>query len=240
MVIYGMKIGVEHTIDSRVDWLLKTILELDIVPKYYEKTEDKGDTRPGVVKIELKDKWDKISLLKAKRKCLENDASKNIIIKSCDSHDVRVNKLNARALLNLIPDGKYFMVTSHGLIKEKDQPLDEGGLGSIAAGDALSSTGATPPQVGDISGNSVINNANPAKVARPPASQSAPSSVTPMTHVAGRDAANNGSGKRGRGGGSGRGGAARGRGGTNGNSGQQRSASVDSNSGLRSSRSRNT
>ena len=70
-----MKIGVEHTIDTKVDWLLKTILGLDIVPKYYEKTEDRSTSKPGVIKIELKNKWDKIALLKAKRKCLESDAA---------------------------------------------------------------------------------------------------------------------------------------------------------------------
>ena len=124
VVVYGMKIGVEHTIDSRVDWLFKTILGLDIVPKYYEKTEDKRHMRPGVIKIELKDKWDKIALLKVERKCLDCDASKNIIIKSCDSHEARVNKLNARFLLSKMLGRKNFMVASHGLIKQKDLPQE--------------------------------------------------------------------------------------------------------------------
>ena len=235
VVVYGMKIGVEHTIDSKVDWLLQTILELDIVPKYYEKTEDKGDSRPGVIKIELKNKWDKIALLKAKRKCLDCDAAKHIIIKSCDSHDARVNKINARFFLSKIPDGKNYMVTAHGLIKQKDlPPTDEGGEGSAVAGHDTQQGGGTPPPLGDNTGANNVNNTNATGNARPAADQSHPSTPAASTHEAGRDAANNGSGKRGRGGGSGRGGAGVGRGGV----GQHRSSSADSNAGLRSGRNR--
>ena len=241
VVVYGMKIGVEDTIDSRVEWLLQTILGLDIVPKYYEKTEDKGDRRPGVIKIELKNKWDKIALLKAKRKCLECDASKNIIIKSCDSHDARVNKINARFLLSKMPDGRNFMVTAHGLIKPKDIPQIDGGNGSGAAGiDADGQGSATPPPVSDNRGELNVNNTTPAGDARTPPDQSTPLNAVASTHEAGRDATNNGSNRRGRGGGGGRGGSGGGRGGVGGNAGQHRSSSADSSTGLRSGRTRNT
>ncbi len=202
VVVYGMKIGVEHTIDTKVDWLLKVVLELDIIPKYYEKTEDRSDSRPGVIKIELKDKWDKIALLKAKRKCLDFDGAKSIVIKSCDSHDARVNKINARFLLSKIPDGKNYIVTAHGLIKQKDlPPADEGGVGSAAAGSVNEGDESTPSTLGDNTGANIVNRPTPNGDARPLPSQSAPGTTAATIHEAGRDATNNGLGKRGRGGG---------------------------------------
>ncbi len=131
VVVYGLRINEGETLDAKVDWLLQMILELTINPKFFEKTDDHADDKPGVIKIELSSKWDKIAVLKAKRKCLDHDTTKNVIIRSCDSHDARVSKLNARFFISKLKDGKDYIVTSHGLVKRK---MDSDG-----------GSGATPP-----------------------------------------------------------------------------------------------
>ena len=212
------------------------------MPKYYEKTEDRSTSKPGVIKIELKNKWDKIALLKAKRKCLDCDASKHIMIKSCDSHDARVNKLNARFFLSKIQDGNKYMVTAHGLIKQKDIPSNNnGGDGSDDAGSRDDQNGTTPTSVSDNEGDEHQNNANRAELSRPGTDQPVSAPRGPTYHVAGRDAANGSSGRGGRGGRGARGGTNSGRGGSSVNSDHQRSASSESRPGTRSGgRPRNT
>ena len=217
VVIYGLRIGVDETLDAKVDWLMRDILQLEFDPKIYEKTESRGDDRPGVIKMELRSKWEKIAMLKAKRKCLDHDSSKNVIIRSCDSHDSRVSKINARFFLNKLPDGKDYIITSHGLIRKKDNPNPEGGEGSADADgtDGGVAPESTLPGLGDNTGDQNQNIPTAPEGSRAVNDQSAGAIVEPSIHEAGRDLANGGGrGNRGgtRGGGRG-GGAGRGNGG---------------------------
>ena len=122
------------------------------------------------------------------------------MIKSCDSHDARVNKLNARFFLSKIPDGNKYMVTAHGLIKQKELPATEnGGNGSDGAGQDASQEAATPTSVSDNEGEEDNNNPSDGGNIRDRTSQSASTPIGPTYHEAGRDAANRGSDRGGRG-----------------------------------------
>ncbi len=149
VVVYGLKIEESETLDNKVEWLLQTVLGLTSHPEFFEKTDDKTDNKPGVVKIEFNNKWDKIAALKAKRKCLEVDSAKGIIIRSCDSHDARVSKLNARFFISKLSDAKNYIVTSHGLVKRK--VANAGGNGSAVAKIEGDAEGKAP--IGGVSDN---------------------------------------------------------------------------------------
>ncbi len=120
VVVYGYSAKEDESIDEQVDRLLYTVLGVACVPKFYERVTGKSTDKPGVLKIELKSVYDKIEILKAKKNCENFDDTKGVRIQTCDSHDSRVAKLNARTLLRLLPNDEDMIVTSHGLIKRKD------------------------------------------------------------------------------------------------------------------------
>ena len=94
--------------------------------KFFERVDSRRNDKPGVLKIELRNTYDKVEVLKAKRKCDLYDETKNVRIQTCDSHESHVAKLNARFFLNKLSDPKEYIITSHGLICKKDTEPDEG------------------------------------------------------------------------------------------------------------------
>ena len=120
VVVYGMADKEGETLDQTVSWLIKDVLGLTVTPKFYERTTPKGD-KVGVIKIELHNAFDKVAILRAKRKCEENALTKKVRINSCDSHESRVAKINARFILSRLPKAKDFMVSANGVIRAKPQ-----------------------------------------------------------------------------------------------------------------------
>ena len=68
-----------------------------------------------------------MEVLKAKKKCEDNKDTEDIGMQTCDSHDSRVAKMNARTIIKMLPGAKDPIATSHGLIKKKDVNRDEDG-----------------------------------------------------------------------------------------------------------------
>ncbi len=131
VVIYGLVDAEAESLDQTVSWLISMVLGLTITPKFYERTTSKSE-KPGVIKVELKDAYDKVAMLRAKKKCEDVARTKKVKISSCDSHESRVSKLNARFILSKLPGAKNFIVTGNGVIREKqvqedgELPADEG------------------------------------------------------------------------------------------------------------------
>ncbi len=139
VVVYGLGIKKDHTLDTTVQWLLETVLQVTVKPRHYEQTDSRNG-KPGVIKIELANAFDKIAVLRAKRKCDEVEEAKDVRISSCDSHDARVSKINTRFILSRLPNAKDYMVTSHGVIRPKakkdtDEKDDEAEKKDEAEGD---------------------------------------------------------------------------------------------------------
>ena len=63
VVVYGLRVNEGETLNIRVDWLLPQILDLSVHPKFYEKTDDRSDSKPGVVKIEFNTNGTKLQYL---------------------------------------------------------------------------------------------------------------------------------------------------------------------------------
>ena len=62
---------------------------------------------------------DKITVLRAMKKCDSDDKDKQITIKSCESHIERVARINTKFLLNQLDLSETYSITGHGLIKAK-------------------------------------------------------------------------------------------------------------------------
>ena len=75
--------------------------------------------KPGLVKISFATLQEKILVLREKRKLREHDTYKSIFLRSSKSHTERLIELNARTLLNQIPQGNQFRITSNGRIIKK-------------------------------------------------------------------------------------------------------------------------
>ncbi len=102
--------------------------------------------------MELLGVEEKINVLHAKRRCLNMNDMKDVIIRICDSHNSRVNKMNSRKILSLLPSGKDYIVADNEVIKHIPQ-VQGGGSGdaTIPLGSAQN-TGSegTSGQVSDI------------------------------------------------------------------------------------------
>ena len=151
VVVYGLADKEGDTIDTTVSWLLKDILELQITPKFYERTTAKGD-KPGVLKIELFSAFDKVALLRAKKKCEKHDLTKKVRISSCDSHDARVAKINTRFVLNRLPNAKDYIVSANGVIRQKATVEDDSDSKNPP------DENATPPESEHVAAGSIVNN----------------------------------------------------------------------------------
>lgn len=81
--------------------------------------------KPGLVKIAVSSLNEKKSILHEKRKLREVDAYKTEFIRSSKSHTERLIELNARTLLNEIPNGNQFRITSNGRIVKKRPESDK-------------------------------------------------------------------------------------------------------------------
>ena len=68
--------------------------------------------------------FDKVAMLRAKKKCEDNVRTKKVRINSCDSHDARVAKINARFILSRLPKCKDFIVSANGVIRQKQSAED--------------------------------------------------------------------------------------------------------------------
>ncbi len=110
----------------------------------------------GVVKVRLSSVEEKIEVLRSKRKCDDNADAENIIIKTCESHDSRVNRLNNKFLLSKLPDGKEYTITGHGLIKPKLDSTVKPGEGGVGSDDAEKIDDENPETVpGEMGDNGV-------------------------------------------------------------------------------------
>ena len=77
--------------------------------------------KPGLVKISLSNLEEKKMVLREKRKLKEVERYKKVFLRGSKSHTDRILELNARTLLDELPHGDQFRVTSNGRIVKKTQ-----------------------------------------------------------------------------------------------------------------------
>lgn len=97
------------------------VMELDKNSiKNIKKLKSKIPGRPGIVKVELKTKEDKIQTLRAKSLLKDVQKYKRIYIRGSKSFIERTMENNIRMLLKQVPDGHLYRLTGSGKIIPKD------------------------------------------------------------------------------------------------------------------------
>ncbi len=127
LVLYGVPEYENETEYDTVSWLFKEVLEVPVTIVAAMRIKSKDSERLGVIKVQLETTAQKIDILRAKKRCEENEDAEDITIRPCESHDVRVGRLNAKFLLSKLPAGKDYYITGHGLIRKKDGSTKDGG-----------------------------------------------------------------------------------------------------------------
>ena len=80
-----------------------------------------GNGKPGLMKIELSSREDKITVLNRKKKLLESISFKGVFLRSAQSHVERLIQLNFKTILEEIPSGNQFRLTGNGRVVRKTQ-----------------------------------------------------------------------------------------------------------------------
>lgn len=73
-------------------------------------------SKPGLVKISVSNLEEKTLALREKRKLRQTEQYTSVFLRGSKSHTDRILELNARTLLNKLPNGNQFRITSNGRI----------------------------------------------------------------------------------------------------------------------------
>ncbi len=119
VVIYGLRQADEDTLEQTIKWLFNDVMEINVNIVNYMRTVPKNEQGCGVVKVELRDVYEKMQVLKNKGKCAQFVELKNVNIRTCDTHESMVNKTNMRFLLSQMGKTKNYVVASNGFIRRK-------------------------------------------------------------------------------------------------------------------------
>ena len=174
MVIYGLENNEGEDEEDTVKWLFADVLKVDVNIDDIERTKPRDTNRIGVIKVELSSVEEKIEVLRHKLKCEDLTDTNRVIIKSCESHDARVNRINNKLLLSLLPKGKEYSITGHGIIKKKEdiksRKGDVGGNGSdVAENESAEGEEMPAREMGDNEGARVDSGGKQNEKTRPAA-----------------------------------------------------------------------
>ena len=83
------------------------------------------DSKPGLLKIELPSKDDKIKVLQNKSALQKVSGYSRVYIRSSQTHAERLIQLNFKTILNEMPNGGEYRVTGNGRLVRKQQVFEE-------------------------------------------------------------------------------------------------------------------
>ena len=125
VILQGLKHDNDEDLTYKVCGMLEAIGMEDIHVVDVARLPRRGDganTKPGLVKVALRNKEQKIELLRAKQRLKDHGMYKKLFIRSSQTHQERVSIMNTKALLDIIPGGNSYWVSSHGKIIPKTTP----------------------------------------------------------------------------------------------------------------------
>ena len=106
-------------------------LPVKVVRTMRMKTRPPRQTRfgklenPGLVKIQFENVQDKVTVLREKRELKNSQDYSRGFLRSSKSHTDRLIELNFKTILDLVPGGENFELTSNGRLMQKEEPGDE-------------------------------------------------------------------------------------------------------------------
>ena len=89
------------------------------------------NNKPGVLKIQLKTRQDKIDVLRNKSNLRNSAEFKNVYLRTSKSHSDRLMELNMKTLLNEIPNGEQYRIAGNGRLVMKEQVTMSGSQSQV-------------------------------------------------------------------------------------------------------------
>lgn len=125
VVALNMREHVEEEIFDVAEEMIQNALGLeDISPVNVLRLKSKTG-KPGVVKIECRNKEDKIEILRNKNKLKDTRDYKKVYLRTSMSHSDRLMQSNFQQILRVMPDGHRFRMTGNGRIILREEDTEE-------------------------------------------------------------------------------------------------------------------
>ena len=119
VVVFGVRQYQNQEAMDVAQQIVNIALGLTLMPIVGAIRVGNRDGRPGVIKIELCSKEDKIEVLRNKNKLGNSDKFQKVFIRSSQSHTERLIELNFKTLLQEIPNRGQYRVTGNGRLVNK-------------------------------------------------------------------------------------------------------------------------
>lgn len=122
VILINFRENASEDIDAKCTQLIQEDLGLrDIKPVRSIRLQSRND-KPGIVKVQLKTKADKINVLRNKEQLKSSRHHKRVFIRSAQSHEERLMRINMQTLLDELPGGgSQYRFTGSGRLVKKDQ-----------------------------------------------------------------------------------------------------------------------
>ena len=122
IIIVGLPIDTDGDLQTQCETMMDN-LHLDDTPKCMKcvrlTSRKRGD--PGLVKVALEGKKQKIEVLRAKKVLRNVDGYERIYINSSKGHVERIQEINTRKLLSMVPGGEKLKLASNGRLIDKNE-----------------------------------------------------------------------------------------------------------------------
>ena len=76
--------------------------------------------KPGVVKVQLGSKMDKVRVLQSKKELTKSPQFKKVYIQSALSHEEQIMRVNFQTLLQELPNGRDFRLLGNGRLAKRE------------------------------------------------------------------------------------------------------------------------
>jgi hypothetical protein len=120
VVVINLREEADEVLDTKCDNMLSNGMGLRGV-KPLRCTRLAGrDNKPGVVKIQLQSKEDKIKVLRSKAELSKMPGYKRVFVRSAQSHEERMAQMNLQTLLRELPHGQEYRFTGSGRLVKRD------------------------------------------------------------------------------------------------------------------------
>ena len=124
VVVINLREDASENIEAKCGNLVQNALGLrDTKPVRCMRLTSR-DGKPGVVKIQFRTKQDKITVLRHKGELSKMPGYKKVFVRSAQTHEERIMRLNIQTLLRDMPDGNSYRFTGSGRLVKKDDTED--------------------------------------------------------------------------------------------------------------------
>lgn len=121
IIIINLRESASEDVKAKCTELIQKGLGLgSVTPVRATRLQSRND-KPGVIKVQLKTKADKIHVLRNKEQLKSSNHTKRVFIRSAQTHEERLMRMNIQTLINELPDGNQYRFTGNGRLIKKEQ-----------------------------------------------------------------------------------------------------------------------